>query len=99
MFMEITILKKGDMATVIAIFEDQYQNNKPLTVVKPGTQTRRFTHISDTIDVCFKAWKKINASITLFHQIKITQLYKLQKCLVVQLDFCLRGEEKDMHLF
>ena len=51
-------IKKGDMATVIAIFEDQYQNNKPLTVVKPGTQTRRFTHISDTIDVCFKAWKK-----------------------------------------
>ena len=30
----------------------------PLTIVKPGTQTRRFTHISDTIDVCLKAWKK-----------------------------------------
>ena len=49
---------KGDMATVIGIFEDQYKNNKKLTVVKPGTQTRRFTHINDTVDVCYKAWKR-----------------------------------------
>ena len=34
----------GDMATVIGIFEDQYKE-KPLTVVKPGSQSRRFTHI------------------------------------------------------
>ena len=37
------------MATVIGIFENQYLNKKPLTVVKPGTQTRRFTHINDTV--------------------------------------------------
>ena len=49
---------KGEMATVIGIFQNQYVNNEHLTVVKPGTQTRRFTHISDTIDVCFKAWKQ-----------------------------------------
>ena len=30
----------------------------PLTIVKPGNQTRRFTHIDDTIKVCFNAWKK-----------------------------------------
>ena len=47
----------GEMATVIGIFENQFKNNKPLTVVKPGTQTRRFTHVSDTINICFKAWK------------------------------------------
>ena len=46
------------MATVIGIFEKQYLEKKPLTIVKPGNQTRRFTHISDTIDVCFDAWKK-----------------------------------------
>lgn len=40
----------GDYATVIGIFEEQYKNNKPLTVVKPGTQTRCFTHIDDIID-------------------------------------------------
>ena len=48
----------GNMATVIGIFENQYKNNKPLTVVKPGNQSRRFTHINDTIDACFHAWKK-----------------------------------------
>ena len=48
----------GDMATVIGIFETNYKKRKPLTVVKPGTQSRRFTHISDTIEVCFDAWKK-----------------------------------------
>ncbi len=47
----------GSMATVIGIFERQYLSKKPLTVVKPGNQTRRFTHVFDTIDVCFKAWK------------------------------------------
>ncbi len=51
-------ITKGKMATVIGIFEDHYINNKPLPVVKPGTQSRRFTHVQDTIEVCFKAWKK-----------------------------------------
>ena len=49
---------KGDMATVIGIFENQIKNRESLTVVKPGTQTRRFTHINDTIKVCIEAWKK-----------------------------------------
>ena len=46
------------MATVIGIFENQYLNKKPLTVVKPGTQTRRFTHINDTIKICYEAFKE-----------------------------------------
>jgi len=49
-------IKTGEMATVIGIFEDQYQKNKPLTVVRPGTQTRRFTHIQDTVKACYEAW-------------------------------------------
>ena len=49
---------KGEMATVIGIFEEHYKKKKPLPVVKPGSQSRRFTHIQDTIEVCFKAWKK-----------------------------------------
>ncbi|MFL2876015.1 MAG: ADP-L-glycero-D-manno-heptose-6-epimerase [Pelagibacterales bacterium MED-G43] len=49
---------KGDMSTVIGIFEDHYKNKKPLPVVKPGSQTRRFTHINDTINICYMAWKK-----------------------------------------
>ena len=50
-------IKIGDMATVIGIFENQYQHRKPLTVVKPGTQTRRFTHIIDTVQICYEAFK------------------------------------------
>ena len=46
------------MATVIGIFEEAYRNNKSLPVVKPGTQTRRFTHINDTVAICYHAWKK-----------------------------------------
>ena len=49
---------KGQMSTVIGIFEDHYKRRKPLPVVKPGTQTRRFTHIDDTVNVCYAAWKK-----------------------------------------
>ena len=49
---------KGEMATVIGIFEDHYKSKKPLPVVKPGSQTRRFTHIYDTIEICHHAWKK-----------------------------------------
>ena len=48
----------GLMATVIGIFENCYIKNKPLTVVRPGTQTRRFTHINDTVNTCYEAWKK-----------------------------------------
>ena len=47
----------GEMATVIGIFEDHYKSKKSLPVVKPGSQSRRFTHIHDTVDICYKAWK------------------------------------------
>ena len=48
----------GNMATVIGIFENAYKNKKPLPIVRPGTQSRKFTHISDTVKVCYDAWKK-----------------------------------------
>ena len=51
-------ITSGKMSTVIGIFEEAYKNKKPLPVVKPGTQTRRFTHINDTIKICYLAWKK-----------------------------------------
>ena len=50
-------VKTGSMATVIGIFEDHYKKKLPLPVVKPGSQSRRFTHIYDTIKVCYQAWK------------------------------------------
>lgn len=51
-------IKTGDMATVIGIFEELYERGKALTIVKPGTQTRKFTHIDDTVNGCIEAWKK-----------------------------------------
>ena len=76
-------IKTGEMATVIGIFEDLYKKKKPLTIVKPGSQTRRFTHISDTINVCFEAWKKNNCShysISHKQSHSITQVAKMFKC-------------------
>ena len=51
-------ISRGSMATVIGIFEDCYKKNKSMPVVKPGTQSRRFTHIDDTVNICYLAWKK-----------------------------------------
>ena len=51
-------IKTGKMATVIGIFENLYQKDRPMPVVRPGSQSRRFTHIEDTVKICFLAWKK-----------------------------------------
>jgi UDP-glucose 4-epimerase len=50
-------ITNSKMSAVIAIFCKQYLNNKPLTVVSPGTQSRRFTHVKDTVEGCYAAWK------------------------------------------
>jgi len=49
---------KGDMATVVGIFEYYFKLGKKLPVVRPGTQERRFTHVFDTVKACIFAWKK-----------------------------------------
>jgi UDP-glucose 4-epimerase len=51
-------IDRGYMGTVVGIFERLYLEKKPLTVVKPGTQTRSFTHVSDTVKTCIEAWEK-----------------------------------------
>ena len=51
-------ISSGKMSTVVGIFENAYRNKRPLPVVRPGTQSRRFTHIDDTIKICYLAWKK-----------------------------------------
>ena len=49
---------KGDMATVVGIFEDCFRLGKKLPVVRPGTQQRRFTHVFDTVKACIFSWKR-----------------------------------------
>ncbi len=76
-------ISKGNMATVIGIFEEMYNRKKPLPVVKPGTQSRRFTHINDTIYICYLAWKQNKCrhySISHKESYTIKDVAKLFKC-------------------
>ncbi len=73
-------IKEGNMATVVGIFENQYKKNKPLTIVRPGTQTRRFTHIDDTVKICIEAWSKnkcVHYSISHKKSYSIKELAKM----------------------
>ena len=73
---------KGDMATVVGIFEDHFLRNKKLPVVKPGTQFRRFTHVFDTVKACIFAWKENKCkhySIASQQSYSIIELAKLFK--------------------
>ena len=73
---------KGDMATVVGIFEDHFLRGKKLPVVKPGTQARRFTHVFDTVKACIFAWRKNKckhysvASKQSFSIIELAKLFK-----------------------
>jgi UDP-glucose 4-epimerase len=46
------------MSALIGIFESQYKKKVPLTVVKPGSQRRDFTHVDDIVHGCYLAWTK-----------------------------------------
>jgi len=48
----------GPMSAVIGIFETQFKKKIPLTIVKPGSQKRDFTHIDDIIKGCYLAFIK-----------------------------------------
>ena len=46
------------MSALIGIFETQYKKKLPLTIVKPGSQCRDFTHVNDIVQGCYLAWTK-----------------------------------------
>jgi UDP-glucose 4-epimerase len=73
---------KGDMATVVGIFEDHFKRGKKLPVVRPGTQVRSFTHVLDTVKACIFAWKENKCkhySIASNQSYSIIELVKLFK--------------------
>tara|TARA_B100000965_G_scaffold703_1_gene588 strand:- start:284 stop:1171 length:888 start_codon:yes stop_codon:yes gene_type:complete len=75
-------ISSGEMATVIGIFEKAYLENNSLPVVMPGTQTRRFTHIKDTVEICYLAWrenKQRHYSIASKQKYSIIEIAKLFK--------------------
>ena len=51
-------IMNGPMSAIIGIFESQYKKKIPLTIVKPGLQTRDFTHVDDIVHGCYLAWTK-----------------------------------------
>ena len=77
-------ISRGEMATVIGIFEDHFKRGKSLPVVRPGTQSRRFTHIYDTVEICYIAWKKnlcrhySVASKSSYSIIEVAKMFKSQ---------------------
>ena len=75
-------IRKGDMATVVGIFEDHFMSGKKLPVVRPGTQVRRFTHVYDTVKACIHAWRQNKSkhySIASNQSFSIIELAKLFK--------------------
>ena len=71
------------MAAVIGIFINQY-NKKPLTVVRPGTQRRDFTHIDDIVRGCWLALTKGKQNEYMLGTKKLIQSLKSRKCLRVK---------------
>lgn len=51
-------ISSTSMAAVVGVFENSFISKKPLPVVKPGTQSRRFTNVLDTVKTCYLAYKK-----------------------------------------
>jgi UDP-glucose 4-epimerase len=73
---------KGDMATVVGIFEHHFKMGKKLPVVRPGTQVRRFTNVFDTVKACLFAWRQNKCkhySIASNQSYSIIELAKLFK--------------------
>ena len=80
-------IRNGNMATVIGIFENQYENKKGLTVVKPGTQSRRFTHISDTVKVCYEAWKLNKCAHYSISNLKSYSIYEVARMFKTKISY------------
>ena len=54
------MITSGDYATVVAIFQRQYNNGESLTITGDGKQKRDFTHVDDIVDGLMKCISKDN---------------------------------------
>ena len=91
-------IESGENATVIGIFQRQYRKKMPLTIVKPGTQRRRFTHIDDTIKICLKAWKLNKCKHYAISNKKSYSIIELAKMFKFKTKYIPSRKEKDLHL-
>jgi len=75
----------GSMAAVIGIFENCFKKRKVIPIVYPGTQKRKFTHVKDTVEACFSAWKKnLNKHYAVYNDksysiLQIADFFRLKK--------------------
>ena len=53
----------GAYAAVIGIFEEQYQNKKPLTITGDGEQRRDFTHVDDIVDGLVRSFRAMHGEV------------------------------------
>jgi UDP-glucose 4-epimerase len=66
--------------SVISIFERQYKNNQPLTIVGDGEQQRMFTYVEDVVDGLIKSWKyETNDEFDLVNPIKSYKIIEIAK--------------------
>ena len=90
-------ISKGKMSTVIGIFEEARKNKKPLPVVRPGTQTRRFTYrrYYQYLLSCMEKNLSRHYSISHKQSFSILEVAKMFKS---QIKFLSKRRGKGMHL-
>jgi len=72
-------IMNGSMSALIGIFETQYKKKLPLTIVKPGSQCRDFTHVNDIVQGCYLAWTKGKQKEYMFRTNKSYSIFEIVK--------------------
>ena len=69
-------IKNSKMSSVVSIFQEQRKKKNFLTVVKPGTQKRNFTHVEDACEGLYKIYKICSGNGKSYH-LNSKKLYRV----------------------
>tara|TARA_R110002020_G_scaffold4413_4_gene19341 strand:- start:893 stop:1798 length:906 start_codon:yes stop_codon:yes gene_type:complete len=69
-------VEEGTWATIIGKFENQFRNNKPLTIVGDGEQRRDFTHIDDIVDGLIRISRAMHGEVDMRYAGEVLELGK-----------------------
>jgi len=69
-------VEEGTWSTVIGKFENQFRNNKPLTIVGDGEQRRDFTHIDDIVDGLIRINRAMQGEVDMRYAGEVFELGK-----------------------
>jgi len=67
-------IEDGTYATLLGIFEKQYREGKPLTIVGDGEQRRDFTHIDDIVDGLIRINRAMHGEVDMRYAGEIFEL-------------------------